>query len=388
MVSATLSPHDPRARSASDDALDATDALDPDDGTANDALDPDAGTASDADDAASLPFSPRGPVSSAVIRHLCDGVAAAHTALAEEALAATPDIETDDDLQLALFVLSASAYGSFEALDAELEWDPSLVATRRVIERAFEAALRQRLTLPDLPAPTADAVARALFDLTAADAGPSLSRHLAKKATLDQAHEFLVHRTVYTLREADPHSWAIPRLTGRPKAALVEIQSDEYGGGQPERVHATLFARAVRAAGLSDTYGAYIDDVPAVTLASHNAMSMFGLNRRLLGAIVGHLAAFEMTSSIPNRLYAEGLRRLGFGDEVCAYFDEHVEADAVHEQIAARDLAGALAEDRPDLLPDILFGAAACLSVDGRVGAHMIDAWSRGESSLRPEAGR
>lgn len=362
-MSVTLSSHDPRARSTGDDAPKT-------DGTA------------------SLPFSPRGPVSSAVIRHLCDRVATPHTALADQAVAATADIETDDDLQLALFVLFASAYGSFEALDADLEWDPSLVATRRVIERAFEAALRQRLTLPDLPAPTADAVARALFDLTAADTGPSLSRHLAKKATLDQAHEFLVHRTVYTLREADPHSWAIPRLTGRPKAALVEIQSDEYGGGQPERVHATLFARAVRAAGLSDTYGAYIDDVPAVTLASHNAMSMFGLNRRLLGAIVGHLAAFEMTSSIPNRLYAEGLRCLGFGDEVCAYFDEHVEADAVHEQIAARDLAGALAEDRPDLLPDVLFGAAACLSVDGRVGAHMIDAWSRGESSLRPEVGR
>lgn len=366
-MSVTLSPHAPRTHLAGDDAPVGDDALDA---------------------AASLPFSARGPVSAAVIRHLCDGVATPHTALADDAVAATPDVETDDDLQLALFVLSASAYGSFDALDADLEWDPSLVATRGVIERAFEAALRDRLALPELPAPTADAVARALFDLTAADTGPSVSRHLAKKATLDQAHEFLVHRTVYTLREADPHSWAIPRLTGRPKAALVEIQSDEYGGGRPERVHATLFARAVRAAGLSDSYGAYIDDVPAVTLASHNAMSMFGLNRRLLGAIVGHLAAFEMTSSIPNRLYAEGLRRLGFGDEVCAYFDEHVEADAVHEQIAARDLAGALAEDHPEMLPDILFGAAACLSVDGRVGAHMIDAWSRGESSLRPEAGR
>ena len=63
-----------------------------------------------------------------------------------------------------------------------------------VIERAFEAALRARLPEPELPAPTADAVARALFALTAADTGPSLSRHLAKKATLDQAHEFLVHR--------------------------------------------------------------------------------------------------------------------------------------------------------------------------------------------------
>nr|WP_307487281.1 iron-containing redox enzyme family protein [Microbacterium trichothecenolyticum] len=315
-------------------------------------------------------------------------MATAHTVLADAAVTASADIERDDDLQLALFVLYASAYGAFPALRPDLEWDPTLIATRRVIETAFEASLRRSVAVPELPAPTADAVARALFALTGAEGGPSLSRHLARKATLEQAHEFLVHRTVYTLREADPHSWAIPRLTGRPKAALVEIQSDEYGGGRPDRVHAALFARAVRGAGLSDTYGAYVDDVPVVTLASHNAMSMFGLNRRLIGAIVGHLAAFEMTSSIPNRLYAEGLRRLGFGDDVCEYFDEHVEADAVHEQIAARDLAGALAEDHPDLLPDIVFGAAVCLEVDDRVGRHMLDAWARRVSSLRGEDAR
>jgi hypothetical protein len=102
-----------------------------------------------------------------------------------------------------------------------------------------------------------------------------------------------------------------------------------------------------------------------------------------VGAIGGHLAAYEMTSSIPCRLYADGLRRLGFDPDVAAYFDEHVEADAVHEQIAARDLAGSLAEDHPELLPDILFGAAACLTVDGWAGAHVLESWSAGESSLR-----
>ena len=342
-------------------------------------------TQTERDTAIDLPFRPRGPVSAAVLDHLVHGLPTAHTVLADAAVAASVDVERDDDLQLALFALYASSYGSFTAFRADLEWEPRLIATRRVIETAFEQALRRNVEVPALPTPTADAVARALFAMTGADSGPSVSRHLARKATLHQAREFLVQRTIYTLREADPHSWAIPRLTGRPKAALVEIQSDEYGGGRPDRVHATLFARAIRAAGLDDSYGAYLDEVPAVTLASQNTMSMFGLNRRLLGAIVGHLAAFEMTSSIPSRLSAEGLRRLGFGNDVCEYFDEHVEADAVHEQIAAHDLAGALAEDRPDLLPDILFGAAACLEVDGRIGRHMLDAWSSGASSLRGE---
>lgn len=330
----------------------------------------------------------RGPLSDAVIRRLTGGDVDDLGVRAEAALAMSDDVVRDDDIQLALFVLYASSYGSLPDLDPTLEWDPGLVATRGILEQAFERALRVSVPAPDLPEPTVDAVGRALFALAEADTGPSLSRYVAKKATEGQMREFFMQRSIYTLREADPHSWAIPRLTGRPKAALVEIQSDEYGGGRPDRVHATIFARAMRGAGLDDTYGGYVDDVPAITLASLNTMSMFGLNRRLVGAIVGHLAAFEMTSSIPNRLYGDGLRRLGFTEDVTDYFDEHVEADAVHEQIAARDLAGGLAEDRPDLLPDIMFGAAACLTVDGWAAGHMLDSWTRDESSLRSRADR
>lgn len=324
-----------------------------------------------------IPFGARGPLSSALLDRFAGDV----TPL--PAAPAGGDVLADDDVQLTLFLLYAAAYGSLPGIPAEMEWDLELLALRADLEARFEAELRARIPVPELPAATRDAVASALFALTSADAGPSLSRHLAKKATLDQAREFLILRSVYTLREADPHSWAIPRLNGRAKAALVEIQADEYGGGRADRVHAEIFAKAMRGAGLDATYGRYVDDVPVPVLTSLNMMSMFGLNRRLVGAIVGHLAAFEMTSSIPNRLYAEGLRRLGFDDEVTDYFDEHVEADAVHEQIAGRDLAGSLAEDRPELLADILWGAAACLEIDGAVGGHALARWSEGGSALR-----
>ena len=172
-------------------------------------------------------------------------------------------------------------------------------------------------------------------------------------------------------------------MRGRAKAALVEIQSDEYGGGRPERVHATIFAQTMRGFGLDDTLDHYLDLVPAPTLASMNLMSLFGLHRRLRGAIAGHLAAFEMTSSIPNKYYGRAFRKLGYDADVTWYYDEHVEADAVHEQIAARDLAGALAQDEPELLEDVLFGAAACLYVDGLMGDHMLECWSDGRTSLR-----
>jgi hypothetical protein len=223
----------------------------------------------------------------------------------------------------------------------------------------------------------------ALRAIIAADDAPSLSRHLETRGTAEQFREFLVHRSAYQLKEADPHSWAIARLAGPPKAALVEIQADEYGGGDPARVHATLFAQTMAAVGLDDTYGAYLDLLPGVTLATVNLMSLFGLHRRNRGKIVGHLALFEMTSSIPNRRYATGLRRLGLdSSDVTAFFDEHVIADAVHENVAAVDLAGGLVRVEPPLVDDILFGARALVELEARWATALLDAWQEDRTAL------
>ena len=202
--------------------------------------------------------------------------------------------------------------------------------------------------------------------MVAEDDGPSLSRFLQSRATVDQFREFVIHRSAYQLKEADPHSWAIPRLSGPAKAALVEVQFDEYGGGKADRIHAELFAKSMRALGLNAEYGAYVERLPGVTLATVNLMSYFGLHRRWRGAIVGHLAAFEISSAIPNRRYATGLRRLGFGEDATDFFDEHVEADSVHENIAAYDLAEGLARAEPALTPDIVFGVRSLLRLDER----------------------
>jgi hypothetical protein len=224
-----------------------------------------------------------------------------------------------------------------------------------------------------------DLALRAIVD---GDDGPSLSTHLERHGTLAQVLEFVVHRSAYQLKEADPHTWAIPRLSGAPKAALVEVQVDEYGGGRAERMHAELFAASMDALGLDRTYGAYVGHLPGVTLATVNLMSMLGLHRRWRGAIAGHLAAFEMTSSLPNRRYGNALRRLGFDGGATDFFDEHVEADAVHENVATVDLAGGLARQDPALAGDILWGARALVDVEGRWARHLLSAWESGRSSL------
>ena len=292
-----------------------------------------------------------------------------------------PDPLADEDLQLALYCCYELHYRGLPGVDDRWEWSPSLLALRGALEARFEAALRAAVG-PVGPTPSWEEMDVALRAIEAADDGPSLSTYVEREATREQVLELLTHRSAYQLKEADPHSWAIPRLSGPPKAALVEIQADEYGGGRPERMHAQLFADAMAAAGLDSRYGAYVDLLPAATLATVNLMSLCGLHRRLRGAIVGHLALFEMTSSIPNRRYATGLRRLGL-DDATPFFDEHVEADAVHEAIAAVDLAGGLARAEPELTADILWGASALTLVERRWADGLLGAWARGASSLR-----
>ncbi|MGN6302741.1 MAG: iron-containing redox enzyme family protein [Angustibacter sp.] len=315
------------------------------------------------------------------------GLAALGRSAAHEAQAGGPEsLVGDDDVQLALTMLYELHYRGLRGVDDRWEWHGGLVTLRTQLEQAFEAALRELVPTDD-PRTSADDVVATLHELTEPSRKPGLASYLARRAELEQFRELLVVRSVYHLKEADPHTWAIPRLGGAVKAALVEIQSDEYGGGRPEWVHAALFARSMRHLGLDDTYGAYVDLVPATSLAVVNAMSLFGLNRRLRGAVVGHLAAFEMTSTLPNKRYAQGLRRLGAPEEAVAYFDEHVEADAVHEQIAAHDLAGGLVRDEPALSADVLLGARVALALDALVSDGLVAAWKSGRSALRSTPG-
>jgi hypothetical protein len=321
---------------------------------------------------------PRGPLSEWLFAALCKAPDGEIVGSPEPAASADPIV--DDDLQLALYVCYELHYSGIDGVDERWEWSPSLIAFRASLERPFEAAVAE--LVPAASAEEAGSVGAALQRLVADDDGPPLSRYLETQATREQMLEQVVHRSAYQLKESDPHSWAIPRLSAVPKAALLEVQFDEYGGGKSERMHSVLFERTMVGLGLDGTYGAYLGLLPGVTLATVNLMSGFGLHRRRRGALVGHLAGFEMTSSIPNRRYGNALRRLGYGRAVTHFYDEHVEADAVHENIAAWDLAGGLAAAEPQVAADILFGARALLALEARWAAHLLESWERGRSSL------
>ncbi len=288
------------------------------------------------------------------------------------------DLLSDDDAVLALYACYELHYRGFAGVDDTWEWEPSLHAFRGHLEAAFLERLR------DISGPVvlSDDIESSLHALLAAGDGPSLSEYMASEGTREQLLEFHVHRSAYQLKEADPHSFLLPRLSGAAKAALVEIQSDEYGEGVEKDMHAELFALSMRELGLDDGYGAYLDVTPAPTLASVNCASFFSLHRRWRGAGVGHLAVFEMTSVEPMGRYSVALRRHGFGPWARLFYDTHVVADAHHQTLATRDLAGGLVRSEPHLAADVLFGAQALSAVERRFTEHLLGCWKAGRSSL------
>ncbi len=327
----------------------------------------------------------RGPLSGALIDAL-----SGHASLDETAMVALVgglgddvDLLVDEDVHLALWTMYELHYRGFDGVDDDWEWDPALLTVRRALEERLLAELR--FATSEWVHASLEAkgdVASRLFALTDLVPGAPLSAYLQREATHEEFVEYLTHKSIYHLKESDPQSFVLPRLSGRPKVALAELQYDEYGAGRPDQLHQHLLAVGLEAIGLSAEYGYYIDQVPGATLAVTNVMNMFALRRSLAAASMGHLGAFEATSSEPCRKVAGGCRRLGLPEDVSVYFEEHVEADAVHEQLAFRDICAGMVSERPEQLADVFFGAAAYLFTESVAGHALLEAWKAGRSSL------
>jgi hypothetical protein len=320
-----------------------------------------------------LPW-PRGPLSATVI-----------SALQRQpgTLGVTPavsgaDALSDDDFSLALYLCYEVHYRGLT--DTNWEWDPDLLRFRAELERAFESRLRDEVgpTTSRFPFETVSV----LDEMIRSSGGPSLSTYLLESGTVEQLREFCMHRSAYQLKEADPHTFGIPRLTGEAKAAMVEIQYDEYGSGDAASMHSTLFGNTMTALGLDAAYGWYVDVLPGVTLATVNLVSMFALHRRWRAALVGHLAVFEMTSVEPMGRYSETLARFGIGPEGRRFYDVHVTADQRHGLIARDRMVAGLIRAEPGLSADLLFGVAALLMLEQRFAKHLLGAWAGDRSSL------
>ena len=319
---------------------------------------------------------PRGPLSRWTHQTVTgDGCGATPPAVRNE------DPLHDEDLQLALWTLYELHYRGFDDALPDAQWDPELVAFRRRLEEPFEAAVRAVAEPLLTEGADDDRLVEQITALVEDAPGPGLAAYVQRHCDLDEFMDFMRQRSVYHLKESDPQNFVLSSIGGPAKVALAELQYDEFGAGRPERLHQLLFEQALDACGLDSAYGAYVDEADATTLATNNVMSLFCLNRRLHGAALGHLAAFEATSSIPCRKVAKGIGRLGLPEGAAAYFDEHVEADAAHEQVAMRDICGAAVDSGQVTADDVLLGVAACLALDAVAATDILAKWESASST-------
>jgi hypothetical protein len=315
----------------------------------------------------------RGELSAAIIRYL-----GGETALPGSQAVQRAD-PYGDDLQLALYVTYELHYRGFAGVDAALEWDPALLGVRSLLECRFLDALRADATCHET---VEDALAELLVEPVN---GTGVSHFLQDEGELWQVREYAAQRSLYHLKEADPHAWVLPRLWGRAKAGMAAVEFDEFGGGRAERVHAQLFADLMTDLGLDTTYGHYVNAGSAQVLATVNLMSLFGLHRALRGSLVGHFAAVEITSSPGSRRLAAAMNRTGAGPAAEFFYNEHVEADAVHEQVVRREVIAGLLKEEPRLEADIAFGIDATEYLESRLADCLLAAWRSDTSSLRTD---
>lgn len=288
------------------------------------------------------------------------------------------DALSDDDFSLALYLCYELHYRG--VANADWEWDPGLLKFRAELERIFEDRLRDEIHHERFR--FAKDVVTSLEELVSTYRDPALSTYLLEVGTFDQLREFCVHRSAYQLKEADPHTFGIPRLSGEAKAAMVEIQYDQYGSGDASRMHAALFANTMTALDLDCSYGSYVEILPGVTLATVNLVSMFALHRRWLASLVGHLAVLKMTSVEPMAHLGDALDRFGVAPEGRHFCDAHVDVNARHARIAQDRLVKGLIDTEPHVGSEILFGAAAVLMLEQRFRYHLLDSWTKNRSSL------
>lgn len=289
------------------------------------------------------------------------------------------DPVTGEDFALSLYLLYELHYRGIEDVDDAWEWNPGLLAYRSSLESLFLDCLEAHVGA----VPHVDDIVEFLKSQFESEGDTrSVATWCEQRAELVHLREQAVLRSAYQLKEADPHSWVLPRLHGTPKAALVEIQADEYGDGVEKDMHTELFALTMERLGLDPAYGAHLNIIPATTLSGVTMVSMFGLHRRWRGAAMGHLAMFEMASPPVMASLSAAHRRLGFDEWTRLFYDTHVVADAHHQTVAADKLAAGLVDQEPGLARDIAFGAVALARLEALATDETLDAWEHGKSAL------
>lgn len=175
----------------------------------------------------------------------------------------------------------------------------------------------------------------------------SSSSWLAEEMSLHAFKTLLGEYAVDGLTEANAMFAIIPRLQGRAQAAVMRILIDEFGCGNPHRVHAALYRQVLQELGLSTDLKLYLHMVNDESLAFVNLYHWLTTRAPRVDAYLGALAYTEMVIPMSYTSFVAACERLGIHQRT--YFTEHVHIDPYHTQDALLALNVMAAEDCLDV---------------------------------------
>jgi nitrite reductase/ring-hydroxylating ferredoxin subunit len=219
----------------------------------------------------------------------------------------------------------------------------SLVDDALQFERAWIARRLDALEHADERVETAEGFRAALERWLAEerDAPSEGGRFIAEAATREQFRVVLREYALDGLTEAQAMFAVVPRLDPASQAPVMRILIDEFGCGNPARIHANLYRDLLVELGLPTSLESYLQpDRLEVAFAFVNVYHWLTKRAPTVDYYLGALVYTESVIPWSFRCFVRACERLGI--EHGAYFSEHIHIDPYH----ARDASYALGLQR------------------------------------------
>lgn len=244
-----------------------------------------------------------------------------------------------------------------------------LCAIRNVLENAF--LVSEDATVPAkllLDAPTAPDAYRAwLYDIIhshPANVHPLYHDYLARQATADDLRFLMVQESAIDASTDDFLALMQVGLRGRPKLEIAANYWDEMGNGSLDKVHSTLFGRALESFEISLSESQLA--LETQSLVCGNLQLMLGLRREHAYKAIGYFAVSEYMTPQRFIILMDAWRRNGLDLAAADYHLLHIDLDQDHADRWFNEVVGPMIESSPAAIPEITWGAVCRLNTSSR----------------------
>lgn len=321
---------------------------------------------------------PRGPVSSTLVALLAgpptsDPDLAAGVVLGD--VWAPHDEDTPwwaapNDIAVALVHLDELHRRGLIGVDEGWEGHPLLAAARW----ALAAPIRRGTDL--LTEPTSASGCAVVRSILAMAGAPYSELPWSRLHEADRLNDAVVITALQRLRERDVAATLLPQLAGRPRAVLARVIAGDGSGstGRRETVGAVLRAR-----GLRDRTGRYLDALPGTALWRLAVPSQLVTRRPTRGATLGWLAASDALAAAGRTVTGEALRAHGIDRASAERWDSRVVG---HEGWPTFEAVERLVDQEPRQAAGVLAGARSAVRATTAVESELDLLWRSGERAL------